>query len=183
MSTLEHWRFGADGGDWTDVLRRARRPRAPRWTVVAAAGLLLVAAPAVAVVTHALGKDRGPRLTATLRGPDGDAGTITVRVRHTFLATSHGRPGARIFVPTRRGGGVRVPVTWELNLQRDADVASIRLVDRKGARIATLCAPCSARTGRSTITLAKAKFLFQPRATVDVVAGGTTLTGALRLRR
>ena len=185
MSTLETWRFDPDGGDWADVLSRAERRRVPRWAIIAAAGLLAaLAGPAVAVVTQAIGREGGgPRLTATLRGPAGTAGTLTVFVRHTFLVTSRGGPGARIFVPKRRGRDARVPLTWELGLRQPGEVTSLRLLDRRGGRIATLCAPCTAGTGRTTIPLWRAKFLFQPRASVAGVVDGSTLTGPLVLRR
>ncbi|HEY3190512.1 MAG TPA: hypothetical protein VGJ70_23675 [Solirubrobacteraceae bacterium] len=177
MSTFEHWRFEADGGDWADVLRRAGRARVPRWVLAAAAAaLVLAAAPAVAVVTHAIGNGHGPRLIATLHGPEGEAGTFTLSPRHVLIPTSR-KGGARVFAH-----GPRVSVTWKLELERGGSVTSLRLVGRRGQKT-TLCAPCAASSGRATLPLRGAVFLFGPRAGVRAVVDGTMLSGRLAMRR
>ena len=177
MSTLQHWRFEADGGDWADVLRRAGRARVPRWALAAAVAVLVVAAPAVAdVVTHAIGKGHGPRMVATLRGPNGEAGTLTLSPRTMLIPVS--RKGyARVFAH-----GPRVTVSWKLELEQDGNLTSLRLLGRRGQK-ATLCAPCTASSGRATLPLRGAVFLFGPRASVRAVVDGTTLTGRLLQRR
>jgi hypothetical protein len=175
VSALEHWRFDADGGDWADVLQRAGRARTPRWAVAAAAAVLVLAAPAVAdVVVHARHDGHGQQLLATLRGPDGQAGTFTMSPRSVMIPVSR-KGKARVFAR-----GPRVSVTWKLDLIRDGSVSSLRLLGRR--QKATLCAPCTASTGRATLPLRGAVFLFGPRASVRAVVDGTTFSGRLKLR-
>jgi hypothetical protein len=177
VNTLDQWRFDPDSGDWTDVLRRAARPRVPRWTLAAAAAVLVLAAPAVAdVVTHVRADGHGQQLVATLRGPDGEAGTFTMSPRTIFVPTSrNGR--ARVFAH-----GPRVSVTWKLDLNAGGNAASLRLTGRRGLK-RTLCAPCTTSTGKATLPLRGAVFLFGPHAGVRAVVDGTTLSGRLKLER
>jgi hypothetical protein len=85
--------------------------------------------------------------------------------------------GGRVF-----SHGPRVTVTWELDLQQGGDVTSLRLVGRRGQKT-TLCGPCTRNTGRATLPLRGAIFVFQPRAAVRAVVDGTTLSGRLVFRR
>ncbi len=175
MNTLEQWRFEADGGDWADVLRRAGGARASRWALAAAVAVLVLAAPAVAdVVTHAIGKGHGQQLVATLRGPDGEAGTFTLSPRSVMIPVSR-KGHARVFAH-----GPRVSVTWKIELERNGNVASLRLFGRRGQK-STLCAPCTAGSGRATLPLRGAVFLFG-RASVRAVVDETTLSGRLERR-
>jgi hypothetical protein len=201
MNALDQWLFEADGGDWADVLRRAgwkdvlarTGRRAPRRTVLAAALLLAVAAPALAIVavTRTLGADSkvpGPRLTAALQGPDGSSGTFTASAPRTWLTAP--RPGLRLpwtFVRTKHGlrRGPSLKLVWKLELRGTSGaVTSVRLERANGTRIATLCAPCrSATAGRTLIPLRRAGFLFNGSASVTVGEGGETLRGDLVLQR
>jgi hypothetical protein len=199
VSTLDSWRFEADGGDWADVLRRAgwsdvlsrSRRRAPRHGILAAAALLAVAAPALALVTRTIGtegKVAGPRLTANLHGTAGASGTFAASVPRTWLTAP--RPGLRLprtFVRTKRGLRFTPTVTlvWRLDLRGvTGSVTSLRLNRGDGSRIVTLCEPCtSATTGRAHIRLKRATFLFNGSATVRVDVGGKTLSGTLALKR
>jgi hypothetical protein len=178
VSTLEQWRFEADGGDWADVVRRARRSRAPRWTLEAAAAVLVLATPAVAdVVTHALNKEgHGQQLLATLSGPDGTAGTFTMSPRSVMIPVSRNGK-ARVFAH-----GPRVSVTWKLELEQGGNVSSLRLFGRRGQK-RTLCAPCTTNSGRATLPLRGAVFLFGPHAGVRAVVDGTPLSGRLKFQR
>jgi hypothetical protein len=198
VSTLDQWRFEADGGDWPDVLRRAgwsdvlarAGHRAPRRTILATAVVLAVAGPALALVTRTIGTDGkvgGPHLTATLHGRAGTSGTFAASVPRTWLTAP--RPGLRLpWTFTRTKHGLRftpsITLVWRLELRgTSGTVTSLRL-SRNGGRIVTLCAPCTSTTaGRSHIRLRRAKFLFNGSATVSVDVDGQTLHGDLVLQR
>ena len=198
MSTLDQWRFEADGGDWPDVLQRAgwsdvlsRSRRRARHAILAAAALLAVAGPALALVTRTIGTDgkaRGPRLTATLHGAGGASGTFAASVPRTWLTAP--RPGMRLpwtFVRTKRGLRFTPTLTlvWRLDLRgATGNVTSLQLNRGNGSRIVTLCERCtSATSGRAHIRLKRAAFLFNGSATVSVDVDGERLNGTLALRR
>lgn len=83
MSTLEQWRFEQDGGDWDDVVRRARRRLPLGRAALAVAAALVVVGPALGLVTTLRSGHARPRLTAELTGPGGATGT-----------SPHSRPGS-----------------------------------------------------------------------------------------
>jgi len=78
--------------------------------------------------------------------------------------------------------GPRVSVTWKLDLNAGGTATSLRLIGRRGLK-RTLCAPCATASGKATLPLRGAVFLFGPHAGVRVVADGTTLSGRLKLER
>jgi hypothetical protein len=196
VSTLEHWRFEADGGDWADVLGRAgvRAPRrARRRAALVAALAVALAAPAalaIVAVTHTLGSGAaggGPRLEAGLRGDNGAAGTFVATAPRVWLRPKG--PGLRIpwrLIPTNhrvlRTG--TVTFVWELELRGSNEpVSSVRIRRANGTVVTTLCAPCNAQTtGKSKIALRRAAGLFSEQPSVEVVAGAQTLRGPLVLR-
>jgi hypothetical protein len=199
VSALDQWWFEADGGDWPDVLQRAgwndvvsrARRRAPRHAILAAAALLAVAGPALALVTRTIGADgkgRGPQLIATLHGGDGVTGTFAASVPRTWLTAP--RPGLRLpwtFVRTKHGLRFTPTLTlrWRLDLLGTTQaVTSLRLHRGNGSRILTLCEPCTPSTaGRAHIRLKRATFLFNGLATVRADVDGKTLSGHLVLKR
>jgi hypothetical protein len=169
VSTLEQWRFEPDGGDWDDVLRRARRRvPLPGRALVAAAAVLVLAGPALGLVTSLGGGHERPRLTAELTGPGGATGTFTA-FSPGFWIARHG--GRRLPFTLRRpllvGWSVRVPGT----------VTAVRI------RTTTLCDPCARPGGVLRMTPTAALHLLTGGPVVTVTAGGTTLRGKLMLSR
>ncbi len=165
MSTLEQWRFEADGGDWDDVVRRARRRLPLGRAALAVAAALVVAGPALGLVTTLRSGHPRPLLTAELSSPGGAHGTFTA-FSPGFWIARHG--GRRLpFTHTRPllvGWSVRVPGT----------VTTVRI----GTRM--LCAPCAKPRGVLRLKPAAALELLTGRPVVTVTAGGTTLRGTLR---
>ena len=168
MSTLEQWRFEADGGDWDDVLRRARRRfPLPGRAVVAAAAVLVLAGPALGLVgTLGGGHDR-PRLTAELTGPGGATGTFTA-FSPGFWIAKHG--GRRVpFTHTRP-----LLIGWSVRVR--GTVTAVRIGTR------TLCAPCARPTGVLRLKPLAALNLLTGKPVVTVTAGGKKLRGTLAFR-
>jgi hypothetical protein len=184
----------ADGGDWTDVLRRAEvaglGPSSPRVRAATVAVAAMIAAVAL-LTTPALGL--GDRLRAfvgadsaevftlfraRLSSPDGArTGTFTVRVASLGVH----RPGSgrlRLF---------KGPLRWTLvlrGIETPPAAAHLHLGDRRY----TLCAPCTPARTTGTLTRAVLDVLHSERAIVDVHTGrgaGAALRGRVerRLRR
>jgi hypothetical protein len=202
---LAAWSFEPGHGDWdevvrrsaepswNDVLRRARERRrfgghVSRRAVVAAAGLLLVAAPALGLVvaTQTLGRESaagGLQLTAQLRG-EGASGSLVISLPGVGLGPGDRRVPFIVMRANRSDHRLRLTLVWELRLRgpRNA-VESVSLHRRGGTRIATLCSPCPRdESGRTTIQSRRSIALFNDGAYVDVTVGGRTLRGPIRIR-
>jgi Domain of unknown function (DUF1996) len=183
----------AEAGGWSDVLRRARLRRPPtrlsRRTLIAAAALLGIAGPALGLVasTQTLGRTDtapGPRLTALLRAPEGGSGTFTASLPGAAIAH---RGGRGLFVPTRiarPGSDAHTPfspLVWRLELRGVPEpVESVRLLERDGGVVATLCEPCLRSSGRTDIATRQAGPLFNGGADLEVRTGQRTLRGRVR---
>jgi hypothetical protein len=167
MSTLEQWRFEPDGGDWDDVLRRARRRLPFGRAALAVAAALVVAGPALGLVGSLGSGHSHPRLTAALSGPGGATGTFTA-LAPGFWVAKHG--GRRVpFMHTR-------PLLIGWNVRAPGTVTSVRL----GAT--TLCDPCTKPRGVLLMKPRPALRLLTGKPVVTVTAGGTTLRGTLVVR-
>ena len=165
MSTLEQWRFEPDGGDWDDVVRRARRGLPLGRAALAVAAALVVVGPALGLVTTLRSGHDRPRLTAELTGPGGATGTFTA-FSPGFWVAKHG--GRRLpFTHTRP-----LLVGWHVRVS--GTVTAVRIGTR------TLCAPCAKPTGVLRMKPSAALDLLTGRPVVTVNAGGTTLHGTLR---
>ncbi len=165
MSTLEQWRFEPDGGDWDDVVRRARRRLPLGRAALAVAAALVVVGPALGLVTTLRSGHDRPRLTAELTGPGGATGTFTA-FSPGFWIAKHG--GRRLPFAQRR------PLLIGWHVRAPGSVTAVRIGTR------TLCAPCAKPTGVLRLKPSTALDLLTGRPVVTVTAGGTTLQGTLR---
>jgi hypothetical protein len=170
VSTLDRWRFEADGGDWDDVLRRTRRRLPVARAAVAVGVALAVAGPALGLVakTTLTGKGTRPGLRAELTGPGGVHGTVTAF--SPFLrVVQHGGRRIPLIVKARKR-----PVMVIVTVRAPGTITSARI------GTTTVCRPC---TRKQYLLIAKARnavrLLFSS-PTVTVTAGGRTLTGTLR---
>ncbi len=165
MSTLEQWRFDPDGGDWDDVLRRARRRLPVGRAALAVAVSLVIAGPALGLIATRGGQG-APRIAAELTGPDGATGTFTA-LSPGFWIAKHG--GRRIPFAHPR------PLLFGWKVSAPGTVTAVRI----GAL--TLCAPCAKPHGVMRLQPRSTRMLLS-RPTVEVVAGGIILRGKLVIR-
>ena len=173
MSTLEHWRFEPDGGDWDDVLRRARRRfPLPGRALVAVAAVLVLAGPALGLVGTLGGeKHHTPQLRADLTGPGGVSGTVTAFSPGFWIAKHGGRR-----IGFTHAGKTR-PLFVAFTVHVPGKLTSVRIGSL------TLCRPC-VRT-RYFMVFPKPRTavkLLSGSPVVTVTAGGKTLRGPLRWR-
>lgn len=170
MSTLEQWQFERDCGDWDDVLRRARRRLPLGRAALAVAAALVVAGPALGLVTTLRSGHDRPRLTAKLSGPGGAHGTFAALSPGFWLA-KHG--GRRLpFTPTGR----KRPLLIGWSVRTDDTVTAVRI------RTTTFCDPCQKPSGVLRLEARAAVKLLSGTPIVTVTAGGKTLRGQLRFR-
>jgi hypothetical protein len=184
--SLERWRFAPDGGDWEDVLRRARRSRPPlgRVLLVVAAALLL-AVPAFALVgsTPRATLPPGPRLSAQLskdvRVEMSAPRTLLVRRAGGVVApVTFGRLRGERRPRTRFLGAWRTTFVWRL--VGGSDASALELRGRRGTVLKRMCAPCAAdasgsfRVGRGTATA-----VFNRQTSLALVLDDRTLTAPL----
>jgi hypothetical protein len=199
--SLDGWRL-SPAPDWEDVLRRARERRrlapGPRTALLLGVALLL-AAPALGVggrLSDLLGRSDRPglRLGAALSTPGGaQVGSLSLRTSRLFVSVGRGRaatvphPIPHPFAPRGSVLGLRVPLTWTLQLGSAAQGGEARLerTARDGRRhvVARLCTSCPERTsGRLRLGRASLGALFSGRVAVVVTSGTTTARGVVRLQ-
>jgi hypothetical protein len=170
VSTLEQWRFEPDGGDWEDVVRRARRRLPLGRAALAVAAALVVAGPALGLVTTLRSGHARPRLTAELSGRGGVHGTFTA-FSPGFWIARHG--GRRLpFTPT----GHERPLLIGWSVRTDGTVTAVRI------RTTTLCDPCQKPGGVLRLEARAAVKLLSDAPVVTVTAGDKKLRGYLRFR-
>ena len=188
---LERWRFAREPREWDDVLVRAGHPprrRTLRRGVLAAIGAAVLAvAPASAWVASLRGDGdadaAGVTLTARFARDAPVRGTLTVRVsRVLVIPRRDGRLVVHVFGPTS-GRRLRPRMHWRLDLGAGVTSARIRRA-RDGAVIATLCAPCGARSsGPFTLRSPDLAFVFNGQTQVELQTPEGTVREPLRLRR
>lgn len=165
MSTLEQWRFEPDGGDWDDVLRRARRRLPLGRVALAVAAALVLTGPALGLIATRGGHGT-PRMTAELIGPHGATGAFTALSPGFWIA---------------KHGGRRIPFAHPRPLLIGWKVSAPGTVTAVRIGALTVCAPCDKPHGVVRVQ-PRATRLLLSRPMVEVVAGGTTLRGRLVIR-
>jgi hypothetical protein len=190
---LEEWRMRGVRRDWEVVLRGAtlpppgparRRARRALPAAVVATGLVILAAPALAVIAGtadwpwAARSLPGVELVASVRTADG---TATVRLMSrgglVYRTGKDSKPKVLAPVAAKRRRGF----AWELR-NEGGKVRSAAIVT--GAATVPLCAPCGSHvSGGFTLAGARALALLNGGARLRAQIGQQTRLAHIRLRR